>query len=66
MILNICNFKKGIRIESEKLLYANKLRSIVWRHVEDIAQWLLYNGNIHSKAFVIHILTAILSTINQI
>ena len=40
MILNICNFKKGTGIESEKV--CKQVRDqIVWKQVEDTAQGLL-------------------------
>ena len=39
MILKICNFKKGIGIESEKV--CNQVRDqIVWKQVEDTTQEL--------------------------
>ena len=56
--LNTCNFKKGIGIQSEKSM---QISQVVWKKVEHTAQKLLEN----SKAFAIPILTAILSTINQ-
>ena len=46
MILKICNFKKGIGIESEKSMYKQGRDQIVWKQIEDIAQGLLQNGNI--------------------
>ena len=43
MILKICNFKKGIGIESEKLCKQVRVQ-IVWKQVKDTAQELLKKG----------------------